>query len=516
MTNSVPSILITPPWQEKSARIKAPKLPETLVISELPKLLLKDDAIPLPDDKVENLLGLLFKSDIKQWVEPLTDDSVKALIAEFEPTALHDFATALAKQVGIDWYGYAVLSPFDFDTVEQFRGYIDGKTARTKNSPTVFDKKATQTIFAKQLIRLLAINFRLTGSPHALQTLFLQQQKGKKTYRNFCLDTLNSLAQDMGLSLMELQDLAVPDFGFVNGKRTVTLGEHELQLRLDQHFQILIYQDNTLIKNFPKIGKNDDKVQWKQTVDEIKSQQKQFNKLSRELPKIIQPELKYQYYRKFSHFRDNYLSHPVLNQVAQTLVWAVFETVADGDKTYRQFRQAFLPSNDGSWLDSEYDDIKPIIEDMVANDMDKFVVAPLHPAYISESEQQAFASMLMDFEILQPCPQLSIQAYRATDDEWRTGEITRFENVDLSHGAIGDLHYRYSFDELRNEKGDWIGFKAIYRQNDEALSVYFTANLDYSNSRFQVRPITLDKTTNKFLLNNALELLTDAENALKR
>lgn len=415
---TIPQILITPPWQDKASRIKAPKIPETLNISELPKLFVKDNPVPLSDDKVANLLGLLFKSDMKQWVEPLTDDSVRALIAAFEPDSLRDFAHALAQQVGMDWYGYAVLSPFDFDTVEQFRGFIDGKTARTEDSPTVFDKKVTQTIFAKQLIRLLAINFRMTGSPHALQTLFLQQQKGKKTYRNFCLDTLNSLAQDMGLSLMELQDLAVPDFGFVHGKRTVKLGEHELQLRLDPHFQILIYQDNTLIKNLPKIGKTDDKVQWKQTVDEIKSQQKQLNKLSRELPKIIQPELKYQYYRKFSHFRDNYLTHPVLNQVAQTLVWAVFETVTDGDKTYKQFRQAFLPSNDGSWLNSEYDDIKPIIGDMVASDMDKFVVAPLHPAYISESEQQAFASMLMDFATLPAVSFTNLSCYRGGVAKW--------------------------------------------------------------------------------------------------
>lgn len=269
---TIPQILLTPPWQDKASRIKAPKLPETLVISELSKLFLKDNPEPLSDDNVQNFLGLLFKSDIKQWVEPLTDDSVKALLAEFEPNALHDFATALATQVGIDWYGYAVLSPFDFATVENLRGFIDGKTERTDDNPLLFDKKLSQTSLAKQLIRLLAVNFGMTGNPHALQTLFLQQQKGKKTYRNFCLDTLTTLGEEIGLNLLELQDVAVPNFGFINGKRAVKLGEHELQLRLDPHFQILVYQEGTIIKNFPKIGKNDDKVLWKQTLDEIKEQ----------------------------------------------------------------------------------------------------------------------------------------------------------------------------------------------------------------------------------------------------
>lgn len=513
MTNSVPSILITPPWQEKSARIKAPKLPETLVISELPKLLLKDDTIPLPDDKVENLLGLLFKSDIKQWVEPLTDDSVKALIAEFEPTALQDFATALAKQVGIDWYGYAVLSPFDFDTVEQFRGLIDGKTECTDGNPLLFDKKLSQTSLAKQLIRLLAINFRITNSPHALQALFLQQQKGKKTYRNFCQETLSSLALSLGLTLIELQDLAVPDFGFVNGKRIVHLGEHELELRLDPHFQILMYQEGTLIKNFPKIGKTDDKEQWKQTIDEIKEQQKQLNKLSRELPKVIQTELKYQFSRKFQHFQHYYLNHTVLHQFAQTLVWAVFDYTKEDRFYYRRFRHAFLPSNDGSWLNSDYEDIKPMIENMVGDNPNAFSIVPLHPAMISEAEQSAFAQMLMDFEIIQPCPQLGMQIFRPTEAEWQAGLITRYDNVDLGYGEFSGV-YRHSFTLLRNHTGE-LGIEFRNKRADVLQAKFVEPVKSYSVARVQIQPIAIDENTDKTLIHTMLEMLESAKNRVK-
>lgn len=230
----------------------------------------------------------------------------------------------------------------------------------------------------------------------------------------------------------------------------------------------------------------------------------------------MQSDLKYQHFRQFSHFRDNYLSHSVLSQFAQTLVWAVFESVEKNGKTYKKFCHAFLPNNDGSWLNHDYDDIKPIIEKMVSDSPNEFFTAPLHPAFISEEEQQAYGDMIMDFEILQPCPQLSIQAYRATENEWQQGEINRFDNVELYKGSIGDFYYRYSFNYLYDEKQrDPVGFQAVHKEG-EHLNVYFASDYSDNTGRFQIQPIKIDKETNKFLLNNVLEILTQAQNVFKK
>lgn len=170
----------------------------------------------------------------------------------------------------------------------------------------------------------------------------------------------------------------------------------------------------------------------------------------------------------------------------------------------------FYPVNDGSWLNSDYEDIKPTIEKTVTVNPESFFITPLHPAFISDSEQTAFSQMLMDFEIMQPCQQMALPTYRPTEVEWKNGLIERFNGSDLSYYHFASLHYSQSFQWLYGGNQE-VGF-ALGDKHGNHIKVTFAQPVEAYNTLpiVQVQPIAISADTNRVLLHNVLQHLTQA------
>lgn len=524
---TLPNLLITPPWQDKTLRLKAPIFPDALQLDTLPTLLLKDGT-PVAHEQIKNLLGLVLKSDFKSWVKPLTDESFLALLSAFDKVSLHNLAKALQQQLGLDWYGYAFLTPLDKEMVDNISNYLEyygaivqerkklTKEVENKHSdlrfkPEQLKQKIEEVLDEKYplpsdidkslLLQILVFNFNLYRSQPALFGLFFHQNTGKPIHRGVAKRYIKSLMQTTQLSEMELYEYSIPDFGFVNGQKTLEIDNVTLQFRLTHALKIQLFKDGQPIKTFPKIKKSNNAELWQKHSDELKETQKYLTKFFSQQSKDLAKQIRYQTPRKFYHFTECYLKNPILHKIAQTLIWGVFHN-------NHHFICAFLVSEDGSWLNSDYDDIKADILATIDNKPDDYYVAPLHPAHLNQKEHAGFSQMIMDFEIIQICPQLSLPVYRPTEEEWQAGEITRYCDIVFSIGNF-NMNSHYTFEWIFKNK-DIIGFKRVL-PSGEYVPVYFDYVIrEQYNARVKVQPIKINQDNNTYLIHKVFEICEQA------
>lgn len=234
-TPAIPSLLITPPWQIKGLRIKAPEFPDETQLNALPPLLLKDGT-PLSNEQIKNLIGILLKSDDKAWVKPLDNDSFLELLSAFNQESLHQFAKAIQEQFGLDWYGYCTLTPLDTEMIGHIVGYMYDHYAVLRIRLDVLDylkmeegynifesKEYAETTLNKHcpypspsyhesyLLKILLTNYRLYHNEWALASLFFISQNTIGYGRSESKRLLKKFIETTGLSEQEFEKVRPSD-----------------------------------------------------------------------------------------------------------------------------------------------------------------------------------------------------------------------------------------------------------------------------------------------------------------
>lgn len=384
-----------------------PSLPVWATSAFLPQVLLKGGERALPKTAVRHLTMALSVCTAEYEYE-----GVDIIAACCEQRSLAEFSWALFRQ----WVAFETpadgawaltqLAYFaNEDTVARLVPYLRSWPGESRHHLAVAGLQVLRAI----------------GTERALQAIHQVASRTKfKGLRERAEALVGEIALELGLTADQLADRLVPDFGLGEGAALVVdYGPRQFKVGFDEQLRPFVTDmDGKARKTLPKPGKRDD--------GEIaEASRKRFSQLKKDLRGVSGDQVRRLEKamidgRTWSseEFHRHFVEHPLVRHLTRRLVWIA----AAGDETV-SFRvdesSALADASDG-----------PLALPQEA------VIRLAHPLLLDTEECEAWTEILSDYEILQPFEQLSRPVMSLTDEERRTGRLTRFEGVETAVGRL--------------------------------------------------------------------------------
>ena len=206
-----------------------------------------------------------------------------------------------------------------------------------------------------------------------------------------------------GISMEEIEEIAVPDFGLTNGEKAVEFEDFQFRIRIlgiGKVEQAWVKPDGTIQKTAPAIIKQSST--FKKKLSKLKEEVKQIKKhLSAQRDRIDRSMIQ-ERYLSMEGFSKYYLNHGLIGFLARKLIWQLNKE----GKTQAAFW------HEGEWIDVEGTQIKDID--------DATEVRLWHPIYSGLDDIVAWRERLMKLEIKQPLKQAYREIYLLTEAEINT------------------------------------------------------------------------------------------------
>ena len=211
---------------------------------------------------------------------------------------------------------------------------------------------------------------------------------------------LNEAAKEQGVSLHEIEDLAVQDFGLVYGSRDFQVDEFTARLVITgvgKSEITWIKVDGSAQKSVPVQVKESHASKYKK----IKDIQKQIDQTTSAQRDRIDRMLRNDRNWSLENFNTYYLSHGLMSYLTNKIIW----TIQWNGKPISTMR------SDGKWITVDGEKIEP----------DKNSTIKLwHPATQTVSEIKQWRNFLIESKIQQPLKQAFREVYLLTEAEIKT------------------------------------------------------------------------------------------------
>ncbi len=248
------------------------------------------------------------------------------------------------------------------------------------------------------------------GSAHAIRTLELASRRCRSnTIRRRSGDQLEVLASWRNISLSELLDNAVSDFGFDHqGEKRIDYGGRPFTLKLDADKGVLIIdgESGKVRKSFPKPRKIDDADAANAFKKEFSAMKKTLAQLRTSQKRRLEDALIAQRTWYVGPWKRRFVEHPVMRVLSRGLVW---ESLDDKGAS----NGAFMVTKDSTLVDLELETFSL---------QNTAQVRMLHPLSTDDESIRAWEDLLLEQDILSPYNQLSRRTFSGeeipeTDDE---------------------------------------------------------------------------------------------------
>ncbi len=210
---------------------------------------------------------------------------------------------------------------------------------------------------------------------------------------------LNESALRSGMSRADLEELATPDFGLLDGRVRVPFGNAFAALEVDgMHVSLRWFgAEGKSRKSEPSEVKRDFGAERKALKRQRDDLEKTLVTLRDRLERA--PALKRSW--PVQVWRERYLDHPLASMLTKRLIWRF----TDGDRV-----------KDGMWLEGRLVDAN----DAPLEFSENTTVKPWHPVFCAASEVLAWRAFLDRHQIVQPYKQAHREIYILTDAERTT------------------------------------------------------------------------------------------------
>ncbi|WP_157419904.1 DUF4132 domain-containing protein [Actinomadura kijaniata] len=372
----------------------------------LPQILMRGSGLALPEDATANLLAALGKASPKRAPAAPLREALDAL----DPVSLARFGWALfelGRSAGEEsrmvwaqlcWTG-------DDETMRRL-----GALARA----------ATGQLHLRAPLNGLDV-LAASGSDVAVLQLHLVAEKARpKRLKNKAVKLLDQVARARGLTLEQLADRMVPDFGLDDaGGMVLDYGPRSFRVGFDERLRPVVYDDGgRLLKSLPKPGAKDDPELAPAAHRAFGGLKKDVRGVASDLVRRMERAMTRQRRWSAEDFRRLFVEHPLVHHLARRLVWLHEED--DGAVT------AFRVAEDRSFAD---------VDDEVLPPPGSGSVLVAHPLRLGETVP-AWSGLFADYEILQPFPQLGRPVDALTAEERASGTIERFSGAQVGVGAL--------------------------------------------------------------------------------
>lgn len=235
---------------------------------------------------------------------------------------------------------------------------------------------------------------RMTLASYASSTRYNSLTRRAKDYIEGC-------AREEGLSVDELEDQCIPDFGLdVHGTRHFSYGSRSFQVTVGENFYPVVRdEDGKNTKNLPRMRKSDDVEmvdQAKQEWDLLKGSLIHTFKIQfRRLEKMMLTRRTWH----FEAWKRHMCDHRVMYLFAKNLLWRMD---VGGEKI------CFRVAEDRSFAS---------VDDEPLELPSHGLVELVHPLHLSARERERWGELFLDYELVSPVEQLGRQIHPRGDEE---------------------------------------------------------------------------------------------------
>jgi hypothetical protein len=232
-------------------------------------------------------------------------------------------------------------------------------------------------------------------------------------------EQMEAVAANLGLTTEQLGDRLVPDFGLREESALVLdYGPRQFRVGFDETLKPFVTDmDGKPRKTLPKPGAKDDPLLAEASYKRFAGLRKDLRTVAADQVKRLERAMVHGRTWTFAEFEEHFVRHPLVWHLARRLVW----TADPGDGPV-----AFRLAEDKGCTDVDENEVQLPAD---------AVVRLAHPAILGE-EVDAWAEIFADYEILQPFDQLARPVMAFTEEERRTGRLTRFEGVTVPVGRL--------------------------------------------------------------------------------
>jgi len=278
--------------------------------------------------------------------------------------------------------------------------------------------KGNHRFLAENIVKALAMN----GSKKALRWIEVFSRKFQSKSKNVgeaAVDALRMAAEERGITLFELMDETIPDFGFVGLFREFEAGGEQYRAFIDTNFQLVfLNESNRLLKSPPKGTGDDLKTEFKEIGKEIRDIVKsQSDRMEQYL--VIQRKWPVERWHTF------FLGNPVMFTYAVRLVWGIYDEK-------NKLLQTFLCLEDQSLIDREGNE--PELPEQGR-------IGMVHPLELTPEEINSWKNELLGLGILPVFPQLERPVFPLAVGDRHKTMIPDFKGIRLSDYAfVGQMN----------------------------------------------------------------------------
>ena len=398
------------------ALVKPPALPGFFQPKELPPVVLKSGGA-LPPESVVVLGELLAMCEPKNphpLLESVRDAATPASLAAFAWALFQAWLATGAEPKG-DW-AFAAL------------GFLGGDDAARKLAPLVraWPGESAHARAVKGLDVLAQI-----GSDVALMLLDGIAEKLKfKGLQEKAREKIEEVSAERGLTRDELGDRIAPRLDLDDdGSRTLSFGPRTFRVGFDEHLAPFVLDGSgKRIADLPKPAKSDDAAAAEEATQIWKALKKDAKAVAKAQVQRLERAMCTGRVWTAADFDALLVHHPLVSHLTRRLVW-VAVTGAGKEETHTPFRVA----EDRSLVDAD--------ERAFSLPEDAHVVLP-HRLMMSAESLRAFGTILADYELLQPFPQLERQVFTLTAAEKTAVALTRVSGATVPTSKVLGLEAR--------------------------------------------------------------------------
>jgi hypothetical protein len=395
-----------------------PAVPKALPLATLPRLVLKDSGHALPQAVLPDVLMAMMLSKSDAPYPGLT-----SLQAVLTPDSFARFGRALLAW----WVGNGRPSKERWAFALQGR-FGDDETARQLYGLLRQWRAALDRVRAYDALAMLGE----IGSDAALMHLSeLARQTRYDDLRTRADRMLGEVAEQRGLSLDQLADRTVPDLG-LDGRARLSLdfGARSFEVRMDDNFQPLLNDGaGKLLKTLPKPNAGDDTGKAAAATTQLKELRKLAKTVAGTQLKRLEAAMCGQRRWAADEFIPFFANHPVLRVFSRPLVWGLFDAQDRLEGTFRV-------NAEGELTDLQ-DDAFALPDAARVGIPHPLELAALDPALAS-----AWASVLADYELMQPFEQLMRETFTLDDAQRARRGLDHWAGRPVSNAGLLGLETR--------------------------------------------------------------------------
>ncbi len=286
----------------------------------------------------------------------------------------------------------------------------------------------------------------LQGSDKALRWVEWYSRKYKSKKANVgaaALLALEAAAEELGITIQELGDRVVPDFGFNGLFKTFTADGEEYRAFIDSNFKMAFFnEDNKKLKSIPA-----------STDTAVKDEFKAIAKEVRDIVKSQSPRLEYyliiQRKWNYKHWQLFFLQNPVMFIYATKLLWGVYDENGG-------LQQTFMCSEDTSLLNAGSEEIS--LDDQA-------IIGIVHPTQLVDADLKIWQQQFYDLSIDPVFPQLDRRKPDMKGIELGRPVIRIFEGKQMQTGSTRSTLEKYGWHKGPTGDGGMLeSFNLLYAE----------------------------------------------------